>query len=517
MNEIIEAEKKINLLDDAEVLIVGGGPAGIGAAISSGRTGAKTILVEKFGSLGGLQTQGNNSIFSFIDPGIHGGIMLELLEKLKEGGALKNIDDLPVSEKSRMKMGIIAAVGKERLPKRLVETDYGYWGPWGIPFDIEYYKYLTESMMEEAGIKILYHSLATSVIREENVIKGVIIESPEGRLAISCKVIIDCSGMGDIAWKSGASCFGDDGYPAGFKKGKPGGMLNAFYIGGVDMDKFKKLKAENPEEWGQLYVGRSLIKEAKEEGAYILGEAIILSTAFDIYNTGRVYVMNPIHKTPDDKKSWMVEDLSAAEIDMRKQAWAVFKILKENVPGFEKSYIERTSNLPCVGIGHRIVGEYVLTVGDMREGKAFEDSVAISNMPPDIYESVGRFGYEILPHDIPYRCLISKDIDNLLAAGTTISAGFFAGSGLRYCAPSICQGQAAGTAAALAVKNSVSPKNLDVKLLQDTLRDQNVRLSVKEVSPDVLAPYKAIQMMKIFYKREDIDEVAVSEEEIANY
>ncbi|MFX1237195.1 MAG: FAD-dependent oxidoreductase [Promethearchaeota archaeon] len=517
MNKIIEPKKETKVLDDVDVIIVGGGPAGIGSALASGRLGVRTILIEKFGSLGGLQTQGNNSIFSFIDPELQGGIMPEILDKLKEGGALKNLDEVPVIVKDRMKSRIIAAVGAEHLPKRLVETSLGYWGLWGIPFDLEYYKYITETMMEEAGVQIFYHTLATDVIKEKNEIKGIIIESSEGREAILGKVVIDCTGVGHIAWKSGASVLGDQGYPAGIKKGQPGGMLNSFYINGVDLPKYRAFQVENVEEWGQMYGGRALIKKAKAEGAYILGEAVIISPLFDIHHSGRVYIMNPIHKTPEDMKSWMVEDVSACEIDMRKQAWAIYKLLKENLPGFENSYMERTSNLPCIGMAHRIEGEYILTVGDMREGKVFEDSIAINNMPPDIYEAVGRFSFEILPHDIPYRCLVSKDINNLLTAGTTISAGVFAGSGLRYCTPSICQGQAAGTAAALSVKNNVRPKNLDVALLQDALRKQGVKVTVKDVSPEALAPYRAIKMMNITFKREDIDEPWVSEEEIANF
>jgi len=202
---------------------------------------------------------------------------------------------------------------------------------------------------------------------------------------------------------------------------------------------------------------------------------------------------------------------------MRKQAWELFKLLKKVVPGFENSYLERTSNLPCIGIGHRIIGDLVLSVGDMRKGRVFEDSVAINNMPPDIYESVGRFKFDIMPHDIPYRCLISKEIDNLLTAGTTISAGTFSGSGLRYCTPSICQGQAAGTAAAIASKSNVALKNIDIKLLQDTLREQGAIVSVSDVSKEALEPYKLIKRINITFKRQDIDEIAIPEREIAKY
>ncbi|OLS12548.1 MAG: glucose-inhibited division protein A [Promethearchaeota archaeon CR_4] len=133
-------------------------------------------------------------------------------------------------------------------------------------------------------------------------------------------------------------------------------------------------------------------------------------------------------------------------------------------------------------------------------------------MPPDLYEAVGRFKYDILPHDVPYRCLVSKEVDNLIGAGTNISARAFAGSGLRYCTPSICTGQAAGTAAALSVKKNVSPRNLDVKLLQDTLRQQGARVSVKDVSEEALEPYRFIQSLGLEFRREPTQDV--TEEEV---
>jgi hypothetical protein len=202
---------------------------------------------------------------------------------------------------------------------------------------------------------------------------------------------------------------------------------------------------------------------------------------------------------------------------MRRQAFAVHKVVKENVPGFENSYIEKLSNLPCNGNGHRILGEHVITIAEMREGKAHDDGVAINNMPPDIYEAVGRFAYEILPHDVPYRSLVSKEIDNLLGAGTTMSCGEFSKTGLRYCTPSICTGQAAGVAAALSANKNVSPKKLDVKSLQDTLRKQGARVSVKEISAGDLAPYKTIQKLGLRFQRQDIKELPVTEEEIGKY
>ncbi len=198
-----------------------------------------------------------------------------------------------------------------------------------------------------------------------------------------------------------------------------------------------------------------------------------------------------------DKPGWNVEEITKAEIDMRKQIWALHKLLKEKVPGFENSYIEKTAPYPLNRAHHRLVGDYVLSVNDMRQGRAFDDSIAISNQAPDLIETAPGVTYDILPHDIPYRCIVSKEVENLLGAGFTMSSGGFAVFGPRYITPSICIGQAAGAAAALAVKNKVSPKKLNVKLLQDTLRGRGARVTVKDVSEEVLEPYRVIQKLEM--------------------
>jgi hypothetical protein len=513
---LVEPQREIGVVHEADVVVVGGGPAGIGAALASGRTGAETVLIDRFGSLGGLQTQGNNSIFSFVDPELHGGIIQEILDRLAEGGAMRKVDDMSAGEKAALRSPFTGALSPDKLPKRLVETSVGYWGRWGHSFDAEYYKYLLDAMMAEARVKLLYHAFAAGAIREGNSLRGVIIESKEGRRAVLGKVVIDTTGQGDIAWKSGAPVMGDEGFPVGPRKGHPGGMLNAFFIAGVDLAKFREFRNANLAEWGAMYGGRKIIKEAQEKGAYIKSGAVILSPQWDVHGSGRVYVMNPIHVVPKGHTGWMTEEITDCEIDLRKQAWAVQQLLKEKVPGFENSFIEKTPQL-CVWPGHRIIGEHVMTVAEMREGKAFDDSVAINNMPPDVYEAVGRFGYEILPHDVPYRSLVSREIDNLLAAGTTISSGAFAVAGLRYCTPSICTGQAAGTAAGLAARSNVSPKKLDVRLLQDALRKQGARVTVKDVSAEALEPYQFIKKLGIVFRRSPGEVITVTEEEIGQY
>jgi FAD dependent oxidoreductase len=516
MKTVVEPQKEVPVLSEAQVVVVGGGPAGIGAALSSARTGAETVLIDRFGSLGGLQTQGNNSIFSFVDPALHGGIIAEILERLAAAAQVSNPDTMSDAERAARRSPFTGGLPADKLPKRLVETAVGYWGRWGRYFDAEYYKYLLDEMIAEAGVKPLYHSFAAAAIREGDSLKGVIIETKEGRRAVLGKVVIDTTGQADIAWKSGAPVLGDEGFPVGPRKGHPGGMLHAFFIAGVDLPKFREFRRANPAEWGAMYGGRRIIKEAREKGAHLKSGAVIISADWDLAGAGRVYIMNPVHAVPVGRTGWMTEEMTDCEIDLRKQAWAIWQLLKEKVPGFEKSFVEKTPQL-CTFPGHRILGEHIVTVGEMREGKAFDDAIAINNMPPDIYEAVGRFRYEILPHDIPYGALVSKGIDNLLGGGMTVSSGPFAMAGLRYCTPSICTGQAAGTAAALAARNNVSPKRLDVKLLQNSLRKQGARVSVKDVAAEALEPYQFIQKLGIMWERTPGAKIDVTEEEIGRY
>jgi len=511
METIREPARDIPIRDKVDVIVVGGGPAGIGAALASARTGAKTVLIERFGALGGQQTQGLNSVFSRVDPELHNGIVQEVLQRLMNGGAMRKPDERQIRQ-NPMRTHFIARYGEENIPKRLLNTNVGWWGGEKI-FDLEYYKYLLDTMMQEAGVRMYLHSFAASTIRDGNTLKGIITEGKEGRRAILGKAIIDTTGDGDIAWKCGAPVM-DDTIPLGRRKDRHMGSLTAFYIGGVDVGKWLEYRKAHMDEWGQMYGGHRMVREAREKGAYIRGDSIILSPLHSVHGGGRIWVMNPMYGPREDNHLWMAEEQTNLEVSLRKQAFAVQNLLKQQIPGFEKCFVEKTANYPVTTM-HRIIGDHVLTVAEMREGKTFEDSIAINNQPPDIWEVAGRFGYEILPHDIPYRCIVSKEVDNLLAAGTTISCGLFTNGGLRYCTPSMCNGQAAGTAAALAAKNNLSPKDLDINLLRDTLREQSAHVSVNDVSEEVIEPYKFMKKIsKVNKKNQDVN---IDEEEIGKY
>ncbi|MDD5288515.1 MAG: FAD-dependent oxidoreductase [Dehalococcoidales bacterium] len=462
MASIIEAKRETPVFYNADVIVVGGGPAGIGAALASARNGAKTILIEQFGSLGGMQTQSMSSAFSLIDPELHGGIIRDITDRMRKGGGIKSDS----SAKTRQLGFTLMAL------------------------DMEYYKYLLDIMMQESGVKLLYHTFGVGAIKEKNTLKGVLIECLQGRFAVMGKVIVDTTGNADIAWKSGAPCM-DDGHPRGPKKGRHMGFGVRFYLSGVDAGKYKQHREEHPDEWDGKVGARRIIEQGIADGTY---HGYRRTFILEAYRSGIGMVEGFNYPLPAGHHGWMIEDVTAGEIDLRKQVWSAYNLIKKNIPGFENSSVEKTAVIPIFRDTHRILGEYVLTEEDMGQGKAFDDSIAISNMVADVYGPDGEHEYDprkALPHDIPYRCLISKETENLLGAGSTISADFYSWAAVRYSTPSICTGEAAGTAAALAVKNKVTPKKLEVKQLQDTLLKQGARTSIKNVAKSILEEYKA--------------------------
>ena len=464
MKTITEPQREIPVLYEADVIVVGGGPAGIGAALAAARNGAKTILIEKFNCLGGMQTLCYNSTFSFVDPEIQNGIIQEIIGELKKhDGAL--LKDKSCDTRLRRGMGAVF-------------------------FDGEYYKWILDSMMEDAGVKVLYHSFGVGAIKENNQIKGIFIETIEGRFAVLGKVVVDSTGSADIAWKAGVEVF-SDGFPEGHpKKGRHMGYGYTFIYGNVDIEKLRQLRKEQPEEWGTLRVGRELVKKAKADGR-LYGNRIYFLVS-EVYGHNRIWILGPQFPLPMGHHGWHIEELSNGEKDLRKQAWSMYNLFKEEVPGFENSYIEKTPAFLMLRDTQRIVGEYILKEEDMRQGRAFDDAIAMSNMPPDVFGPDDEHSCvnNVPPYDIPYRSLISKETDCLIAAGQTISVDFMVYCAIRYCSPSITTGQAAGTAAALSAKNGVTPKKLDVTLLQKTLQDQGARTSVKNVPKDVLKQYE---------------------------
>lgn len=460
METIIEPQKEIPVLAEADVIVVGGGAAGIGSALAAARNGAKTILLEQANCLGGMQTQCLTPRFTELDPDIQGGIIEEIISRFKAEGAVYR--------------------GTTR------STHFG-----AFSFDPEYYKFLLDNMMAEAEVKLLYHAFGVGTVNEGNTIKGVIIESKQGRHIVLGKVVIDSTGSADIAWKSGAPVM-EDGFPRGPGLGRHMGLGYAVTFKHVDTDKFRTFREANPEEWGTVIAGKSLIEGAKETGELYGNRGAFYVVPH--LSPGSIWILGPQYSLPLGHHGWMLEDLSSGEIDLRKQAWSAYWLLKNHVPGFENAEIDQLPTHLLLRDTHRMEGEYVLKEEDMRQGRSFEDSIAISNHAPDLFgpDDQHEFIGNVPPYDIPYRSLVSRDIDNLLSAGASMSTDFITFAATRYCTPSICTGQAAGTAAALAAKSGVTPKQVDVDLLQATLRGQGAKVTVKDVPKSVLDEYQRI-------------------------
>jgi hypothetical protein len=218
----------------------------------------------------------------------------------------------------------------------------------------------------------------------------------------------------------------------------------------------------------------NLIKKAREKGELDLPHD---NLAVSFLPLRGVAIVNATNVSQLDPLS--IKDLTAAEIQARKQMISVFHFLKNNIPGFEESFINESGS--CIGIreSRRLIGEYVLTKEDVLNGQTFPDAVAMNGGRISIHGADGKQTWIPLknPYQVPYRCLQARDSDNLLVAGRCLSADHVAQGSMRNVSSSFATGQAAGTAAALSVINKVPPKQLDIKLLQKVLLDQGAVLS----------------------------------------
>lgn len=448
MKTVFEKESKTEILMNVDVVVAGGGPAGLGAAIAAARNGCKVVLIEKFGFLGGMLTAG--LLGSMSAENKITGIAQEIIDRMiDEGGAV----------------GI-------KGPKKGIIT----------PYDSEMLKYIAFQMLEEAGAKILLHSNVVGVVQNKGKLNGVLIENKSGRQAIFARVIIDATGDGDVAFKAGAM----------FKQGRDDGYVQPaslfFRMGNVNDKDLIHYIENNQGEFNQnprvLTIDHSfrpifikvtgfysLIKKAVENG-----ELYCLREVFAVHSTpiqGQFSINGPRIIKFDGTN---IYDLTRGEIDARKQVMSCVKFLKKHVPGFSHSYLLDVA--PTIGVREtrRITGEYVLSMDDIVQDKSFYDSIAVGSYPIDIHDPLGKgqFYEEVPIYEIPYRSLVTKGIDNLLLAGRCISETHEALASTRTTPMCIATGQAAGTAASLMVKDLCNANQVNINNLHDLLQKQGL-------------------------------------------
>jgi ribulose 1,5-bisphosphate synthetase/thiazole synthase len=416
---IHEAARETNVFAEADVVVVGAGPAGVTAAIAAAREGADTILMERYGSLGGMAT---------------GGLVL-MINQYPAGQCQEWLDRLN-------KVGGAHDLSKTKEPGILKRA---------IMVDPELLKCILNDMALEAGVRQLLHSWSTAAVVEKNAVKGVIFESKSGRQAILGKVVIDATGDGDVFAFAGAEF--DASLDQGYRSSD---LAMVFRIGGIDFDRFADFRGTQPEKW----------EEMRKEGFKLAGFPLVPVAA----QRKDIFWVNSFIP---GRSCINVEDLTWVNVHVRKAMLPVYSYYQKNMPGFENSYIYDSASQTGTRGSRRLVGDYVLTGEEARSGKKFDDSVL---MFPQGVPLSWPGGTQPTNVGMPYRCLVPIKLDGLLAAGRCFSSDQAANTMFNVIPHCIQMGQAAGTAAALAVKNSVLPRNVDIKALQKRLIAQGVEL-----------------------------------------
>jgi len=422
---------------ETDVLVCGGGCAGIAAALSAARNGAKTLLVERAGFAGGILTAVGLPYFDgLIDKNsgrfVVKGIALEFLEGLgvAKPGATR-IDDLPPALTTKFWMSV-------RVP------------------NIEEVKRFADILItdEKDNLRVLFHSMACDVEVKADRIAAVRIANKDGLVRVEARQVVDCTGDADIATWAGCPVESQTTLPL-----MP--MTMHFRIGSVRPTKEAGV------------VAKQVLIEARERGelAEFYGPGLMFAFAPD-----EVYV----HATRIPGDATDAADFSRAEMQGRKDAMTIFRLWKAKVPGFEDSYYVESGPYLGVRDTRRIVGQKVLTTDDLRKSTRHEDAIATGCWFLDIHppktttdKPFAGEGFQPAPYDISYLTLVPRKVSNLLVAGRCHSATQEAAASSRVTATAMALGEAAGCAAALAVRGNIDVAELGGLRVREILATQN--------------------------------------------
>lgn len=444
-----EPAKEIPVIEEVDVLIVGGGPSGVPAAIGAAREGAKTMIIENLGSFGGMWTNGMvitlagfNSWLKPYDRVVKGVTEEWIIEAEKLNGA---------------------------------ETNRS----WVLSSDPEVMKLVADRMLLEAGVKCLLHTWVAEVIVEDGVLKGVMIENVDGRSVVLAKCIVDCTGNGDVfARANEAHHVSNELQP----------MTLPFFLAdfqkNCDLDYEDELIVPMGPEPGYLDeyllktytsrrrdvdIDRALLQEESRAGRLpTFGGPWFggLRTNYPWVNTTRIY-----------GSAINAEDLTSAEIQGRDNVHQIVDFYRNNCKGFEKAWVMKTASTMGIRETRRLDGVLTITGEDIHQSTKFEDTVALGVWPIDVHPPKGHVGmhkmFVPLPYHIPYRTMLPKQVENLIVAGRCISADREAMGSIRVGATCGAIGHAAGIAAAMSAQSAIAPRLLNVPLLQQKIKDQN--------------------------------------------
>jgi len=433
------------------VVVVGGGPSGIAAGLASARHGAKTLIIEKCGFLGGVAASGIPFVdfFNSNKKQLIKGIAEEIYHNLKNKGA---------------------ALGHKYFSKGHLDS---------ITFiDPNWVKIITEEMLLEAKVDILYHTFAFGAEIEGKRLTSINIANKGGAQKITADCFVDATGDGDIAAFAGAE----------FEKGRPSdGLMQPmsliFSLVNVDLQKLGNEWDEAPinakpvdgdksynihpttqlSKWDEILKKMNLFHDS---GHYVWA-GTLRDNELTYVNIVRVSKLDPTDPV----------QLSLAEIEGRRQIKKVIEFFNKYIPGLEKAHIGAIASQIGIRESRRIIGEYTLTADDIIFGRKFEDAISKNGYCIDIHDPEGK-GWnayfvkaEDASYDIPYRCLVPKNINGLLTAGRCISTTYEALASTRVMPSCMAIGQGAGSAAAISSSKKIVPREIDVKELRGMLKE----------------------------------------------
>lgn len=455
MKTYTEPAREIAILAETDVLVVGGGPSGIGAAIAAARCGVKTLLMERFGCFGGMMTTA----------GVESIAWWRHEKTVESGGIAHEI------EKTAMDCGATAPE-----PQSISQA-----------INAERFKVVADQMLEDAGVERLLHIMAVGVIKEDGQVKGVITESKSGRQAILAKIVIDCTGDADIAYFAGAPFV----QPA---RDDVMAVTTVFSCSNIDKARFLEDVAKTQpkyRDWGtdeenknwsytvhescrdmfSPYLGKVFAKGKK--AGFVPQEVTLGGSWSTITDHGDANYMNVVSIPKIDCTN--VWDLTQAEIAGRKQALFAIETLRRFQPGFENAVLKNFGMTLGLRESRHIIGRTRLTEQDICHQGRHPDAIGIF---PKFIDGNGmlKLPLEPLYFQIPYGCMLPQQAENLLVCGRGIDADPFAFATTRNMGCCIVTGQGAGVAAATAVHDAVPASAVDIAKVQNILKEQGVRL-----------------------------------------
>jgi hypothetical protein len=416
------------VFDHADVVVIGSGSAGSPSAIAAARTGADTLLIERYGFLGGTSTTVLDTFYGFYTPAsdarrVVGGIAWEIVERLYSY-------------------------------QMVLERPSSYGAGQAVTYDPTTLKVVWEQTALSSGVRLLLHTFVVDVLLHEDRITGLVVANKRGLGLITGGIFVDASGDADVAFRAGVPFIaaGQDGFPAQ-------SLTTTFRVGNVDTAAAKRVKRADLVAAMQAANLSGEYRLPREEGSvHETPQAGVIAT-----NMTRVAYVDGTDPA----------ELTKAEVEGRKQALEYTRFLRSEIAGYENAFLMNFSTQIGIRETRRVHGEYRLTRDDVLHARRFDDAIAQCGAPIEDHAAGSSTRWEYVPngdtYDIPFRALIPQRVPNLLIAGRCLSADHDAHASVRSMGQCMAMGQAAGTAAALAHARQVAPRDLPVNDLQTQL------------------------------------------------